>query len=51
MQGQYGGAIIQLRTSVEPTALTLEHIHESIAPDYSTAPKEWELWVGPGAVL
>jgi len=45
MEGRQGHVTIKLRQQIIPTEVTIQHIPKTIAPDYSTAPKEFTIYV------
>ena len=44
MEGSRGFAVLRLRSEIRPTEVAIEHISHTIAPDYSTAPNEFEVY-------
>lgn len=45
MAGQAGFVSIGLREQITPTSVSIQHIATTIAPDYTTTPKEFSIYV------
>jgi hypothetical protein len=45
MSGSDGFVTIGLRERIIPRSISLQHISSAIAPDHTTTPKEFTIWV------
>src|SRR5690606_33279769 len=41
--GSTGYVVVQLSNPVIPEAFSIDHVHESISPDFSSAPREFQV--------